>query len=61
MKTACFMYISTDGQKRRGYSSPEQEERLLKYCHYNNIEVKGFTVKTSLPRISTDPNGKSYF
>lgn len=40
---AAYLYVrvSTDEQKRKGYSLPEQEERLLKYCEYNNIEVKG--------------------
>lgn len=42
MKTAyLYVRVSTDEQKRKGYSLPEQEERLLKYCRYNNIEVKG--------------------
>jgi len=52
MKTAyLYIRVSTDEQKRRGYSLPEQEDRLLKYCEYNNIEVKGiyredFSAKT---------------
>lgn len=42
MKTTyLYIRVSTDEQKRRGYSLPEQEDRLLKYCEYNNIEVKG--------------------
>lgn len=42
MKTAYLYFrVSTDEQKRKGYSLPEQEHRLLKYCRYNNIEVKG--------------------
>lgn len=42
MKTAYLgVRVSTDEQKRKGYSLPEQEDRLLKYCKYNNIEVKG--------------------
>ncbi|UFH31554.1 recombinase family protein [Chryseobacterium sp. C-71] len=36
-----YVRVSTDEQKRKGYSLPEQEDRLLKYCKYNNIEVKG--------------------
>jgi site-specific DNA recombinase len=36
-----YIRVSTDEQKRKGYSLPEQEDRLLKYCEYNNIEVKG--------------------
>src|SRR5690554_1363839 len=52
MKTAyLYIRVSTDEQKRRGYSLPEQEDRLLKYCENNNIEVKGiyredFSAKT---------------
>lgn len=42
MKTAyLYIRVSTDEQKRKGFSLPEQEDRLLKYCAYNNIEVKG--------------------
>lgn len=42
MKTAyLYVRVSTDEQKRKGYSLPEQEDRLFKYCRYNNIEVKG--------------------
>lgn len=41
MKTAyLYVRVSTDEQKRKGYSLPEQENRLLKYCEHNNIEVK---------------------
>lgn len=41
MKSAyLYVRVSTDEQKRKGYSLPEQEDRLLKYCN-NNIEVKG--------------------
>lgn len=36
-----YIRVSTDEQKRKGYSLPEQEDRLLKYCEYNNIHVKG--------------------
>lgn len=52
MKTAyLYIRVSTDEQKRKGYSLPEQEDRLLKYCEYNNIKVKGiyredFSAKT---------------
>lgn len=52
MRTAyLYIRVSTDEQKRKGYSLPEQEDRLLKYCDYNNIEVKGiyredFSAKT---------------
>lgn len=42
MKTAyLYVRVSTDEQKRKGYSLPDQEDRLLKYCKYNNIKVKG--------------------
>lgn len=42
MKTAyLYVRVSTDEQKRRGYSLPEQEDRLLKYCENHNIKVKG--------------------
>ncbi|SEA14216.1 Site-specific DNA recombinase [Arachidicoccus rhizosphaerae] len=42
MMKSAYLYIrvSTDEQKRKGYSLPEQEGRLLKYCAVNNIEVK---------------------
>ncbi|GIQ61297.1 hypothetical protein Flavo103_44320 [Flavobacterium collinsii] len=36
-----YIRVSTEEQKRKGYSLPEQEDRLLKYCALNNIEVKG--------------------
>jgi DNA invertase Pin-like site-specific DNA recombinase len=42
MKSAyLYVRVSTDEQKRKGYSLPEQEDRLLKYCEYNDIVVKG--------------------
>jgi len=42
MKSAyLYLRVSTDEQKRKGFSLPEQEDRLLKYCEFNNIEVKG--------------------
>lgn len=42
MQTAyLYVRVSTDEQKRKGYSLPEQEDRLLKYCDYHNIKVKG--------------------
>lgn len=41
MKSAyLYVRVSTDEQKRKGYSLPEQEDRLLKYCAANNILVK---------------------
>jgi DNA invertase Pin-like site-specific DNA recombinase len=36
-----YVRVSTDEQKRKGYSLPEQEDRLLRYCEQNNIVVKG--------------------
>lgn len=42
MKSAyLYVRVSTDEQKRKGYSLPEQEDRLLKYCETNNMNVKG--------------------
>lgn len=42
MKTAyLYIRVSTDEQKRKGYSLPEQEDRLLRYCEQNQIAVKG--------------------
>ena len=42
MKSAyLYVRVSTDEQRRKGYSLPEQEDRLLKYCTFNDIEVKG--------------------
>jgi site-specific DNA recombinase len=42
MKSAyLYVRVSTDEQKRRGYSLPEQEDRLIKYCESNNMYVKG--------------------
>jgi site-specific DNA recombinase len=50
-KAYLYIRVSTDEQKRRGYSLPEQEDRLIKYCEYNKIKVKGiyredFSAKT---------------
>lgn len=42
MKTAyLYVRVSTDEQKRKGYSLSEQEDRLRRYCEQNNITVKG--------------------
>jgi site-specific DNA recombinase len=42
MKSAyLYVRVSTDEQKRKGYSLPEQEDRLQKYCELNDIKVKG--------------------
>lgn len=41
MKSAyLYVRVSTDEQKRKGYSLPQQEDRLLKYCENNSIKVK---------------------
>jgi site-specific DNA recombinase len=36
-----YVRVSTDEQKRQGYSLVEQEERLLKHCEINKIKVTG--------------------
>lgn len=42
MKSAyLYVRVSTDEQKKKGFSLIEQEERLLQHCELNNIEVKG--------------------
>jgi site-specific DNA recombinase len=42
MKSAyLYVRVSTDEQKRKGYSLPDQEDRLIKYCESNGIEVQG--------------------
>ncbi|QSB27839.1 recombinase family protein [Flavobacterium sp. CLA17] len=42
MKSAyLYVRVSTDEQKRKGYSLPEQEDRLLRYCEQNQIAVRG--------------------
>lgn len=42
MKSAyLYVRVSTDEQKRKGYSLPEQEDRLIKYCEFNGIQVDG--------------------
>jgi len=35
-----YIRVSTDDQKRKVYSLPEQEDQLLKYCAHNNIRIK---------------------
>lgn len=37
--TYLYIRVSTNEQKRKGYSLPEQEDRLLKYCAVNNIDI----------------------
>lgn len=42
MKSAyLYVRVSTDEQKRKGYSLPEKEDRLLKHCEHNQIIGKG--------------------
>ncbi|WP_443945764.1 recombinase family protein [Pedobacter sp. AW1-32] len=42
MKTAyLYVRVSTDEQKRKGYSLPEQEDQLLRHCDHYGIAVKG--------------------
>lgn len=36
-----YVRVSTDDQKKTGYSLIEQEERLLNYCEINKIKVRG--------------------
>ncbi|TJZ53682.1 recombinase family protein [Sphingobacterium olei] len=36
-----YVRVSTDEQKRKGFSLIEQEDRLLKYCEMNQIKVRG--------------------
>ncbi|MDC8107162.1 recombinase family protein [Chryseobacterium sp. PTM-20240506] len=40
-KAYLYVRVSTYEKKRKGYFLPEQEDRFLKYCKYNNTEVKG--------------------
>ena len=62
MKTAyLYVRVSTDEQKRKGYSLPEQEERLLKYCRYNNIEVKGICREDFSAKNFNRPEWKKLF
>lgn len=35
------MSICPFNEQKKDYSLLEQEDRLLKYCNFNNIEVKG--------------------
>jgi site-specific DNA recombinase len=42
MKSAyLYVRVSTDEQKKKGFSLIEQEDRLLKHCEINKITVKG--------------------
>ena len=36
-----YVRVSTDEQKRKGFSLIEQEHRLLKHCEMNQIKIKG--------------------
>jgi DNA invertase Pin-like site-specific DNA recombinase len=62
MKSAyLYVRVSTDEQKRKGYSLPEQEDRLLKYCDYNDIEVKGIYREDFSAKNLTDPSGRNLY
>ncbi|MGI9650937.1 recombinase family protein [Chryseobacterium sp. RLHN22] len=62
MKTAyLYVRVSTDEQKRKGYSLPEQEDRLLKYCKYNDIEVKGIYREDYSAKSFNRPEWKELF
>jgi DNA invertase Pin-like site-specific DNA recombinase len=39
--TYLYVRVSTDEQKKKDYSLPEQEDRLLRYCEQNQIAVRG--------------------
>ncbi|MBO9154991.1 recombinase family protein [Chitinophaga sp. GCM10012297] len=42
MKSAyLYVRVSTDEQKRKGHSLAEQEDRLIRHCEINGIQVKG--------------------
>ncbi|MBC5862782.1 recombinase family protein [Flavobacterium turcicum] len=36
-----YVRVSTDEQRRKGFSLIEQEDRLLKFCALSQIKVKG--------------------
>ena len=36
-----YVRVSTDEQKRKGFSLIDQEDRLLKFCALNQIKIKG--------------------
>ena len=36
-----YIRVSTDEQKRTGFSLPEQEDKLTKYCDQNHIKING--------------------
>jgi DNA invertase Pin-like site-specific DNA recombinase len=35
-----YIRVSTDEQADRGYSQRDQEERLRKYCEYNQLAIR---------------------
>jgi site-specific DNA recombinase len=53
-----YVRVSTDEQKRKGYSLPEQED-LLKYCEFNDSKSKASTAKIFQLKISIALNGKN--
>lgn len=36
-----YVRVSTDEQKRKGYSLVEKDDRLIKHCEMHGIEIKG--------------------
>ncbi|WP_090602933.1 recombinase family protein [Parapedobacter koreensis] len=38
-KVYLYIRVSTDEQKKKGYSLPEQEERLKNYCDFHGLEI----------------------
>lgn len=60
MKSAyLYVRVSTDEQKRKGYSLVEQEDRLIKHCEIHVSRLRAYTVKIIPLRILTGLNGKS--
>lgn len=35
-----YIRVSTDEQAEKGYSQRDQEERLRRYCEFNNITIR---------------------
>lgn len=56
-----YVHVSTEEQKRKGYSLPEHEYRLLKYCKYNNIEVNGIYPEDYSAKNFNRPERKELF
>lgn len=43
-KRICGLYlrVSTEDQARQGFSLPEQKQRLIDFCKFNNFEIYDF-------------------